>query len=915
MKKELFNISDIFKRFYTRITLLVIVALLVSISISEVISYKIEESTEKELYDYNRKAFLKNQVEKSIAYIEYLNKSTDIILEDELKNSVYNAHRIANQIYESNKGKLPDNEIKEIIVEALRPLRFFDTSGYVFIISMDEEYILNPMNPHFEKIKDIKSIPAVNYEKTKRYLDRLKEEKEFVFEYNWFKKPGTKIHRFRKIVYAKLFEPYNWMLAVGEYRDDYKEYIKEKALTWFNNMYKSEKINFFINQYDGKILITSSKTLKRGDYINHLADSTGFNIFEEELKLTKRPDGGFLNYYWKSSKDDSYTPRLAYIKGYDEWGWMIGTSADSRVLEKYIEAKRERISRSAINKAIIITLIVIVMFIIFYYFIKRINDKIISNLNLFSASLSESIREKKTICCAKYYITEIYDLAHYSNKLLYEHLKNISELEVSEHKLKLLIDNAPLMIIGFDKNKKTLIWNKDSEKILGVKQEDAIGSVSIFEQIFENDIAKNIENAIFTENREFKQFEFTLKGGVIKHQYWASFKATSNLIIWMGYDVTPLVNAKKKLVEDTNFLNSLIQNIPTPLFYKDLNCVYQGCNKAFSDLLNRTPEQVKGLSLFDCYDYDLALKFQEKDKELFNKGGIQIYDGELYGKDYSDAKHFTFYKSIFKNREGKTVGLIGTMLDITRRKRYEKMIKENNILLADINKTKDKFFSIIAKDLKVPFNTLIESSDRIIDNINRNKIGDVDSIATKMYTSSRQGFQLLSNLLEWSRSQTGTISYDPKIIPIKEPISNAISLLGNIISNKNLTINDNTHDDDPVFADTNMLSTVMINLISNAVKYTPSGKSISINLENNSSKSYISIADEGVGIEKRNIAKIFKLEESFSTPGTDGEIGTGLGLIICHEFIKKHDGRIDIDSSIDIGTTVTIELPLNNKQN
>ncbi|GEM_PF-1356598 len=915
MKKELFNISEIFKRFYTRITLLVIVALLISISVSEIISYRIEESTEKYLYDHNRKAFLKNQVEKSIAYIEYLNKSTDIILEDELKNSVYNAHRIANQIYESNKGKLSDKEIKEIIIEALRPLRFFENSGYVFIISLDEEYILNPMNPHFEKIGNIRDIPAVNYDKTKKYLDRLKEEKEFVFEYNWFKKPDATVHRFKKTVYAKLFEPYNWMLAVGEYRDDYREYIKEKALTWFNNMYKSEKINFFINQYDGKILITSSKTLKRGDYINHLSDSTGFNIFEEELKLTKRPDGGFLNYYWKSAKDDFYTPRLAYIKGYDEWGWMIGTSADSRIIERYIDAKRERISNSAINKAIIITLIVIVMFIIFYYFIKRINDKIISNLNLFSDSLSESIREKKTICCAKYYITEIYDLAHYSNKLLYEHLRNISELEQSEHKLKLLIDNAPIMIMGFDKDNTTIIWNKDSERVLGVKQDDAIGSVSTFKQIFDNDLAKNIENAIFKEDREFKQFELILKGGAIKHQYWASFIATQNLIIWMGYDVTPLVNAKKKLVEDTNFLNSLIQNIPTPVFYKDLDYIYLGCNKAFSDLINRTPEQVKGLSLFDCYDYDLALKFQKKDKELLDTGGVQIYDGELYGEDYNDIKHFTFYKSIFKNREGKTIGLIGNMLDITRRMKYEKMIKENNILLAEINKTKDKFFSIIAKDLKVPFNTLIESSEKIIDNINKNRIGDVDNIATQMYTSSRQGFQLLSNLLEWSRSQTGTISYEPKIISIKEPISNAISLLGNIISNKNLTINDNTHDDDPVFADTNMLSTIMINLISNAVKYTPSGRSIYIDLDNNSSKSYISIADQGIGIKKSNIDKIFKLEESFSTPGTEGETGTGLGLIICHEFIKKHDGRIDIDSSLDTGTTVTIELPLNNKQN
>jgi signal transduction histidine kinase len=231
-----------------------------------------------------------------------------------------------------------------------------------------------------------------------------------------------------------------------------------------------------------------------------------------------------------------------------------------------------------------------------------------------------------------------------------------------------------------------------------------------------------------------------------------------------------------------------------------------------------------------------------------------------------------------------------------------------NDTLRTLNATKDKFFSIIAHDLKNPFTSILGFCEIL--SIRYEKMDDVKRkhMVGVVYESSKNLYKLLENLLQWARSQTGSIKYEPEEFEINELIKNNILLLENLVLEKQLEIKHNLKSIIKIFADKNMINTVVRNLITNAIKFTETG-SISIEVIQDNENTKISIIDTGVGISLDKQDKIFDVLSSKSTHGTRGESGTGLGLIICKEFIDKHFGSISVISEPDKGSTFYFTIP------
>jgi signal transduction histidine kinase len=177
-------------------------------------------------------------------------------------------------------------------------------------------------------------------------------------------------------------------------------------------------------------------------------------------------------------------------------------------------------------------------------------------------------------------------------------------------------------------------------------------------------------------------------------------------------------------------------------------------------------------------------------------------------------------------------------------------------------------------------------------------------------TSSESAFNLLENLLQWARTQTDTIRYNPSKTKIVELIEQNIELSKASAENKSINVVSEVDCDSTAYVDSNMINLVIRNLLSNAIKFTKDGGSIHIKCtENNAKELGISITDTGIGLTKENIDKLFRIDEYFSTSGTSGEGGTGLGLIICKEFIEKNKGKINIESKPGVGSTFSFTLP------
>lgn len=252
---------------------------------------------------------------------------------------------------------------------------------------------------------------------------------------------------------------------------------------------------------------------------------------------------------------------------------------------------------------------------------------------------------------------------------------------------------------------------------------------------------------------------------------------------------------------------------------------------------------------------------------------------------------------------------IGTVADITAQIENEQKIKQQNLELQRINAEKDKLFSIISHDLRSPFNALIGFSEILqkkIDNYDKTKIKKIISHINNTATTT---YDLLNDLLKWANFHRGQIEFKPQKIDLLNFTTQKISLIQDIAAQKEIEIKNKIAEETEVFADENMLSTILRNLLTNAVKFTNRKGKVSIFTTETDKNIEISVKDNGIGISEEKQKKLFRIESNISEQGTENEDGTGLGLILCREFVEKHGGKIWVKSKTGKGSIFTFSIP------
>lgn len=256
-----------------------------------------------------------------------------------------------------------------------------------------------------------------------------------------------------------------------------------------------------------------------------------------------------------------------------------------------------------------------------------------------------------------------------------------------------------------------------------------------------------------------------------------------------------------------------------------------------------------------------------------------------------------------------TVVMIWVWLLRKQIKKKTESINNKNQELQKLNAEKDKFLSIIAHDLRSPFNSIIGFSNLLLMQANKTDIENIKEYSNIIKNSSEKAMDLLTNLMEWSRSQTGRMNFNPEYFEIDNTINKIVLLFSDIAAQKSIRIEIEILPNITVYADKEMVSTILRNLISNAIKFTPKGGNIKIRNKIEQNKVEISIQDTGVGLSKSAIENLFNIDAKNSTPGTHKEQGTGLGLIICKDFIDKHNERIWVESESGKGSVFYFTLP------
>jgi PAS domain S-box-containing protein len=356
----------------------------------------------------------------------------------------------------------------------------------------------------------------------------------------------------------------------------------------------------------------------------------------------------------------------------------------------------------------------------------------------------------------------------------------------------------------------------------------------------------------------------------------------------------------------------LTENSADIVWHLDKNLRFTYVSPADKKIRGYEQEEVIGLSIWDILTPDgkiiLEKIFAEKERNNIPKNQPTRYELPLICKNGSSMWCEVNVNPI-TDEGGEVIGYNGITRDITERKRFEEEIKSKNEKLKELNDNKDKFFSIIAHDLRSPFQGLLGVSNLLITEADNLSKEEIKEFAMLLNNSLNNQFRLLEDLLSWARIQSGKMKFEPITLNALEETYNVLQMFKTNLKSKNIDTKINVGEDVTVFADKDMFYLLLRNLISNAIKFTNPGGLIEINASIEGENVVFEVKDNGIGIEEEDVDKLFKLNSHYSTEGTHNEVGTGLGLVLCKEITDRHKGKIWVESAAGSGSSFMFTLP------
>jgi PAS domain S-box-containing protein len=376
-------------------------------------------------------------------------------------------------------------------------------------------------------------------------------------------------------------------------------------------------------------------------------------------------------------------------------------------------------------------------------------------------------------------------------------------------------------------------------------------------------------------------------------------------------DITEKKNLEEALHLKQVMLEAIIDNSPDQIYYKDRYSKFLLCNKPVALLAGCESEKdMIGKSDFDFYPKHMAMQYFNDEQKILKIGEPLLnHEEQVVDKKTGEVKWNLSSKVPVRDLKGDVIGLAGFNRDITERKKTEEEIKLKNELLETLNIEKDKFFSIIAHDLRGPLSAFVAATRILEEDIQNMTFEEIRDITISMKTDAANVYQLLENLLEWSRLQRGVMEFHPVNLNLFKVINVSLESVSSLANNKGILIEVSVNDELEINADNHMLSTVVRNMVSNAVKFTPAGGRVTVSAKHKDSNIEISVTDTGIGMTQDMINKLFLMNEKTGRNGTDGEPSSGLGLLLCKDFVGKHGGIIKVESEEGRGSTFSFTMP------
>ncbi len=393
-------------------------------------------------------------------------------------------------------------------------------------------------------------------------------------------------------------------------------------------------------------------------------------------------------------------------------------------------------------------------------------------------------------------------------------------------------------------------------------------------------------------------------------------KSVLESIIYLCYLSIARIKSVQSLKESERKYKLLADNVKDVIFTLDLDLRYTYISPSVKDLRGYEPWEVIGQPIYtsvSTQSFNFIHKLLIEKMELYKTGEslpMEEYILELELPHKNGSMVWAEIKASFiLDHQKRPVGLLGVTRDITERKLSQEQLLKKNLELNEANAQKDKLFSIIAHDLKNPFGHILNFSGLLMDHYDHYSESRRKQFIDLINKSSQQIYLLLENLLDWARSQGGKMDFFAQNIDLEKIVIEVADLLNYTATSKNIKLYVSVPPNLILFVDEFMLKTILRNLVGNAIKFTPDGGTVQIAAKKDIHETIISVIDNGVGMDSELSNSLFTLDLSLTQPGTKGEKGTGLGLLLCKEFVERHGGKIWVTSTPGKGSIFSFSIP------
>lgn len=595
LKSRQFNRSIsriLFLRMIGIITVLTLISILYFV-FHELNRFEEEKQKLKDKYYATQKRFIQSQVEYAVSYINYKRDITKNRLQEKLVDRVNTAHQIATNIYEKNKGTYTKSQIKRLIKEALRPIRYDNGRGYYFIGNFNGLDELYPVAPAFEG----KNLLHLQDEKGSFVMqDEIREAKktEGGFVTHYWKKPGVDSGMiYPKLSYVKAFKPLNWYIGTGEYIDDFTRDIQQEVLDRLSTIRYGKEGYVFVNTYNGKALITDGEIVVEEKNIWELEDPNGVKVIQEERKAAENPEGDFIYYVWNKLTKPEPAAKISFIKGIPEWEWMVGAGVYVDEIENEIVELKADLNKQITTNLLKVVSIILFIYMLLFIIARRFSRKVQHSVKSIDQHFHTAAKNLNEIDENEVEFSEFKDIVHAANLMIRERQIAEKNLVIEKTHFEKLFENAPAAILILNKdsfidktNKKFLqTFHFNSKDIIDKNIFDCLPfarqqNFSLFLEQLKSGSTEIIQIAHTDKDKQNERI-FSVAGTniIVEEEFWGTYLLFS--------DITEEIKTKEKLKEakekaeesdklKTAFLSNMSHEIRTPM-----NAII-----GFSDLLS-----------------------------------------------------------------------------------------------------------------------------------------------------------------------------------------------------------------------------------------------------------------------------------------------------------------------------------------